>query len=140
VVSNPTKHLLTSTQTPQPRVLLQRLRVFELSLRRYVLLKQGGRGGVLLIHCSCVHLLQDSNWGLAKQALCALTRQKIKRLTRTYITLSLSQVATEAGLPSEAAAQEHLLAMVMPLLYHATRSFGVTPPLLSLFLVIDPRG
>ncbi len=42
-------------------------------------------------------LSRDLNHGLAKQALTALTRHRIRRLTKTYVTMSLEQIAAAVG-------------------------------------------
>merc|ERR1740120_234471 len=39
----------------------------------------------------------DKNTGLVKQVVAALQRHKIQRLTKTYMTLSLSEIAKEVG-------------------------------------------
>ena len=47
-----------------------------------------------------------------KQAIAALNRANILRLTKTYVTLSLADLAAQAGLPSPADAEKALLNMV----------------------------
>jgi COP9 signalosome complex subunit 3 len=55
---------------------------------------------------------QDNNMGLAFQALDGLARRKIRQLTRTFITMSLTQLSKMAQLQSEAEAEHHLISMV----------------------------
>jgi len=61
------------------------------------------------MHCCA---LQEKNFGMVKQALAALNRNNIQRLTKTYVTLSLSDLAAQAGLGSPAEAEKALLNMV----------------------------
>ncbi|CAO3663940.1 unnamed protein product [Umbelopsis ramanniana] len=49
---------------------------------------------------------KDNNWGLAGQCLRALQQQKIQDLTRTYITLSVSDIAEKVGFTGEDAKTE----------------------------------
>jgi len=52
----------------------------------------------------------DQNMGLAKQVVASMRRHKISTLTKTYLTLSLAEIATEAGLPeSDPAEAEAIL-------------------------------
>ena len=53
--------------------------------------------------------LQDGNLGLLNLALEARTKRAIQRLTQTYLTLSLQQIAENANLPSAEDAEHHLL-------------------------------
>eukprot|EP00438_Fugacium_kawagutii_P006923 Skav203589 [mRNA] locus=scaffold935:209782:213635:+ [translate_table: standard] len=55
----------------------------------------------------------DSNMGLAKQVLTSMQRHKILTLTKTYLTLSLAEIASEAGLPSTAEAEDMLFDMML---------------------------
>ncbi len=50
---------------------------------------------------------QDTNFGLVKQVLSSLTVRSIQRLTQTFLTLSLPDIAVNAGLggPGEAEAR-----------------------------------
>jgi COP9 signalosome complex subunit 3 len=57
-----------------------------------------------------VLLLQDGNLGLAKLVVASLTTRNIQRLTTTYLTLSLADIASRVGLPSPEAAEMHILA------------------------------
>ena len=51
-------------------------------------------------------LAADKNLGLAKQAVAAFSQRRIQRLTSCYMTLSLTDIATHAGLAEGAAAAE----------------------------------
>ncbi|KAG2435820.1 hypothetical protein HXX76_007015 [Chlamydomonas incerta] len=61
----------------------------------------------------------DGNLGLVKQVVACLTVRSIQRLTQTFITLSLSDIAGNAGLASAAEAEEHILRMVAAGQIHA---------------------
>jgi COP9 signalosome complex subunit 3 len=57
-------------------------------------------------------LIADRNMGLAKQCLAAVKRQKVRKLTQTYLTLSLQDIAVKATIePREA--ERQLLGMIM---------------------------
>lgn len=56
--------------------------------------------------------IRDSNMGLVKQVLSALYKKKIQRLTKTFLTLSLSDVASRASLSGPAEAEKYILNMV----------------------------
>jgi COP9 signalosome complex subunit 3 len=57
-------------------------------------------------------LVADRNMGLAKQCLAAVKRQKVRKLTQTYLTLSLQDIAVKATIePREA--ERQLLGMIM---------------------------
>lgn len=67
--------------------------------------------------------VRDNNLGLVKQLQSALYRKNILRLTKTFVTLSLADVASRvqlAGGPAEA--EKHLLDMVSQS-YHASPRF-----------------
>lgn len=53
-------------------------------------------------------LQRDHNFGVAKQLRSALQKLLVARLTKTYLTLSLADIAEAAGLPDMATA-EHLV-------------------------------
>ncbi|KAH8552107.1 hypothetical protein BGW37DRAFT_299307 [Umbelopsis sp. PMI_123] len=58
---------------------------------------------------------KDNNWGLADQCLRALQQQKIQGLTRTYITLSVSDIAEKVGFTGDdanAEVKKNILEMV----------------------------
>jgi COP9 signalosome complex subunit 3 len=57
--------------------------------------------------------VRDNNMGLVKQVLSTLYKKKIQRLTKTFLTLSLSDVASRASLSSPAEAERYILNMVM---------------------------
>lgn len=54
----------------------------------------------------------DYNFGLVKQCIQALARSNIQRLTQTYLTLSLADIAKAINLPSPKEAEQYLLKMV----------------------------
>lgn len=55
---------------------------------------------------------RDHNLGLVKQVSSVLYKKNIQRLTKTFLTLSLSDVASRVGLSSPAEAEGHILQMV----------------------------
>lgn len=55
---------------------------------------------------------RDHNMGLVKQVASVLYKKNIQRLTKTFLTLSLSDVASRVGLPGPADAEKHILNMV----------------------------
>jgi len=55
---------------------------------------------------------KDGNFGLIKQCIQALYRSNIKRHTRTYLTLSLDQIAQTVKLPSAKQAENFVLKMI----------------------------
>lgn len=57
--------------------------------------------------------VRDNNMGLVKQVLATLYKKKIQRLTKTFLTLSLSDVASRASLSGPAEAEKYILNMVM---------------------------
>lgn len=63
---------------------------------------------------------KDKNLGLVKQSIQALYRHNIQRLTQTYLTLSLQDIATAAGLPGAKEVQALLLQMIDSGEIHAT--------------------
>ena len=52
---------------------------------------------------------QDGNVGLMKQALAARQMRLTQRLTQTYMTLSLADIARHVGLASPQEAEQHIL-------------------------------
>ena len=50
--------------------------------------------------------------GLVKQTLAAMKRQRVKKLTLTYLTLSLADIAEKTGLESQQVAEATVLDMV----------------------------
>jgi COP9 signalosome complex subunit 3 len=57
-------------------------------------------------------LKKDSNFGIAKQVIDSWIKLRIKNLTKTYITLSLDDIAASVGLENTSIAEEWLLKMV----------------------------
>ena len=57
-------------------------------------------------------LTQDHNLGLARQVRSALVRHNVRKLTSTYITLSLTDIAATAGLTDVDAAEALLRTMI----------------------------
>lgn len=64
----------------------------------------------------------DSNLGLVNQVVASQTRTNIHRLTRTFVTLSLSDLASRVGLPGPAAVERELVAMIEAGSIHAAIS------------------
>lgn len=60
---------------------------------------------------------RDNNMGLAKQVATSLYKRNIQRLTKTFLTLSLSDVASRVQLPSAAEAERYILNMVCFIMY-----------------------
>lgn len=56
--------------------------------------------------------VRDHNMGLVKQVLAYLYKKNIQRLTKTFLTLSLSDVASRVQLSGPAKAEEYILNMV----------------------------
>lgn len=55
---------------------------------------------------------RDNNMGLVKQVLSTLYKKKIQRLTKTFLTLSLTDVASRACLEGPEEAEKYILGMV----------------------------
>jgi len=55
---------------------------------------------------------KDKNFGLIKQCIQSLYRKNIQRLTLTYITFSLSDIAETVQLPSAKTAEMYILRMI----------------------------
>ncbi|UXI16363.1 mitogen-activated protein kinase kinase MKK4 [Sarcoptes scabiei] len=55
---------------------------------------------------------KDSNIGLVKLVIASLTKVRIKNLTKTFITLSLKDIAIKVNLPSPEAAEKQILQMI----------------------------
>ena len=53
--------------------------------------------------------LQDDNMGLVKLVVDSQTKRNVLRLTQTYLTLGLPDIASAVGLPSAAAAELAIL-------------------------------
>lgn len=57
--------------------------------------------------------VRDTNMGLVKQVTATMVRKNIQKLTRTFLTLSLADVASRVILPGGAAeAEEYILSMI----------------------------
>ncbi|KAI9588598.1 COP9 signalosome complex subunit 3 [Glossina fuscipes] len=56
--------------------------------------------------------LRDNNMGLVKQVATSLYKKNIQRLTKTFLTLSLSDVASRVQLPTAALAEKYILKMI----------------------------
>ncbi len=57
-------------------------------------------------------LQRENNWGLAKQVQQSLYKKIIQRLTQTFLTLSLNDMALRVQLPSVMEAEKLVLTMV----------------------------
>lgn len=55
---------------------------------------------------------QDNNLGLVKQVISSMYKRNIQRLTQTYLTLSLQDIANSVQLNSAKEAEMHVLQMV----------------------------
>lgn len=55
---------------------------------------------------------EDGNMGLVKLVLAGRTKRAIQRLTQTFLTLSLADIAQQVGLQGAAEAEGHILRMV----------------------------
>lgn len=55
---------------------------------------------------------RDHNMGLVKQVSSVLYKKNIQRLTKTFLTLSLTDVASRVGLPGPSDAEKHILDMI----------------------------
>ena len=58
-------------------------------------------------------LVRENNWGLAKQVQQSLYKKIIQRLTQTFLTLSLNDMALRVQLPNVAEAEKLVLSMVI---------------------------
>uniref|UniRef100_A0A6A7FXA2 COP9 signalosome complex subunit 3 n=1 Tax=Hirondellea gigas TaxID=1518452 RepID=A0A6A7FXA2_9CRUS len=66
----------------------------------------------LYIQQHSVTFIRDGNYGLVKQLLVSQYKQSIQKLTRTFLTLSLSDVALRVKLQLPELAQQYLLNMI----------------------------
>lgn len=57
-------------------------------------------------------LTRDQNYGLANQVLDSINKRNIQKLTNTFITLSLADVASRCNLSSSAHAEKYLVSMI----------------------------
>ncbi|KAG0331964.1 COP9 signalosome complex subunit 3 [Podila horticola] len=65
-------------------------------------------------------LVRDRNYGLAKQCVEAFHRRKIQDLTRTYLTLSVQDIATNIGLGSDPEAAKHVEGIIVKMIQAGT--------------------
>ncbi|KAG0345226.1 COP9 signalosome complex subunit 3 [Podila humilis] len=61
-------------------------------------------------------LVRDKNYGLAKQCVDAFNRRKIQDLTRTYLTLSIQDIASNIGLGSDPEAAKHVEGVIVKMI------------------------
>jgi len=61
---------------------------------------------------NCFRFWQDNNLGLVKQVLSSMYKRNIQRLTQTYLTLSLEDIARSVQLETPRDAEMHVLRMV----------------------------
>jgi len=61
----------------------------------------------------------DSNMGLVQQVVCSQTRTTIQRLTRTFITLSLTDLAARVGLATPQEVEREIVGMISSGSIHA---------------------
>ncbi|KAG7205429.1 hypothetical protein KM043_007422 [Ampulex compressa] len=66
----------------------------------------------LILHGKVQNLPRDHNLGLVKQVLSYLYKKNIQRLTKTFLTLSLSDVASRVQLAGPADAEKYILNMI----------------------------
>lgn len=84
---------------------------------------------------------RDQNMGLVKQVASVLYKTNIQRLTKTFLTLSLSDVASRVGLPGPADAEKYILHMVslgVKLTFFMTIPSQIIDSLYTLLLVSAP--
>jgi len=90
-----------------------------------------------------VIFFQDNNLGLVKQVLSSLYKRNIQRLTQTYLTLSLQDIASTVQLNNAKDAEMHVLRMVIlfvELFHHRLNLFCCSGNLWGFsFLIPDPR-
>ena len=55
---------------------------------------------------------RDGNWGLVKTLSKSLITSSIQKLTQTYVTFPMSEIADKVKLPSKADAERYVLAMI----------------------------
>ncbi|KAJ3048490.1 COP9 signalosome complex subunit 3 [Rhizophlyctis rosea] len=55
---------------------------------------------------------KHKNWGLVTQLMDSLVRRNIQKLTQTYLTLSLSDMAKSVGIDTPQEAERHVLQMI----------------------------
>lgn len=62
--------------------------------------------------------VRDTNMGLVKQVISSLYKKNIQRLTKSFITLSLSDVASRVQLSGSNEAEKYILDMVYIVIYN----------------------
>ncbi|KAF9428948.1 COP9 signalosome complex subunit 3 [Podila epigama] len=65
-------------------------------------------------------LVRDTNYGLAKQCVDALHRRKIQDLTRTYLTLSIENIASSIGLGSDPEGAKYVEGIIVKMIEAGT--------------------
>ncbi len=63
-------------------------------------------------NCFIFFFSKDTNMGLVKQCLSSLHKKNIQRLTKTFMTLSLNDMANKVQLPNAKKAEKQILDMV----------------------------
>ena len=58
-------------------------------------------------------VMQDGNMGLVKLVLAGRTKRAIQKLTQTFLTLSLADIAQQVGLETATEAEGHILRYVL---------------------------
>lgn len=66
----------------------------------------------MMVTCTMVFISRDENFGLVKQVQTAQTKLSILRLTKTFLTLSLADVAARVQLQGPEQAESYLRSMV----------------------------
>nr|TKR65694.1 hypothetical protein D5086_0000318720 [Populus alba] len=66
----------------------------------------------------------DNNLGLVKQVISSMYKRNIQRLTQTYLTLSLQDIAKIVQLSSPKEAEMHVLQMMVRYMQQSTRKMG----------------
>ena len=72
-----------------------------------------------VIHRHSAVFENDGNMGLVRQVAIAQTKSNIKRLTKTFVTLSLGDVAARIGLNTPEDAERQIVAMIQEGSIHA---------------------
>ena len=70
-------------------------------------------------------VLQEENAGLVKLVVDSQTKRNVQRLTQTYLTLSLPDIAAAVGLPSAQAAELAILRWAAPAQWHTEHLLSV---------------
>lgn len=65
-----------------------------------------------LVNSGASFFERDENMGLIKQCLTQVHKRNIQRLTKTFLTLALKDVADHVGLASENEAEQYILSMI----------------------------